>query len=126
MSSFNDPLSDDEARALEARLQSYQERGAAAQGKGAQAYARLLNLAETRDSGQIEKIAKFLAATYNGTAFKFDLFELRMLDVAISDDMLSALDALRWGKADLYRLVPDGEKRIQALIDRWGLRSANS
>jgi hypothetical protein len=126
MSSFNDPLSDDEARALEARLQSYEERGAAAQAKAAQAYARLINLAETRDSGQIQMIAQFLAATYNGSAFKFNLFELRMLDVAISDDMLSALDALRWGKADLYRLVPDGEKRLEALIDRWGLRSASA
>ena len=33
---------------------------------GAQAFARLLTLAETRDSGQIPRIARFLAATYNG------------------------------------------------------------
>lgn len=30
---------------------------------GAQAFARLLKLAETRDSGQIPRIARFLAAT---------------------------------------------------------------
>lgn len=36
---------------------------------GAQAFARLLTLAETRDSGQIPRIARFLAATYNGHAF---------------------------------------------------------
>ena len=126
MSSFNDPLSDDEARALTERLQSYEERGAAAQAKAAQAYARLINLAETRNSGQIQVIAQFLAATYNGTAFKFDLFDLRVLDVEISDDMLIALDALRWGKDDLYCLVPDGGKTIEAVIDRWGLRSTNA
>jgi len=121
MSSYNDRLTAAEARALEELLQSYEERGAAAQAKAAQAYGRLLNLAETQDSGQIGKIAQFLAATYNGTAFKFDFFDLRTLDVAISDDMLSALDALRWGKADLYRLVPDGQKRVEAVIALWGL-----
>jgi hypothetical protein len=125
MSNYNDRLTDAEARALEARLQLYEERSAAAQAKAAQAYARLLNLAETRDSGQIRKIAQFLAATYNGTAFKFDFFDLRTLDVEISDDMLIALDALRWGKADLYRLVPDGQKRVEAVIALWGLQSGN-
>jgi hypothetical protein len=44
---------------------------------GAQTFARLLTLAEERDSGQIPRIARFLAATYNGQAFQFDLFELR-------------------------------------------------
>jgi hypothetical protein len=89
---------------------------------GAQAFARLLKMAEERDSGQIPRIARFLAATYNGQAFPFDLFELRALDVAISNDMLCCLDALRWGRADLQTLVPDGDARVRAVIDRWGLR----
>jgi len=62
---------------------------------GVQAFARLLKLAETRDSGQIPRIARFLAATYNGQAFQLDQFELRAVDVAISNDMLCCLDALR-------------------------------
>ena len=37
---------------------------------GAQASARLLRLAEERDSGQISRIARFLAATYNGQSFQ--------------------------------------------------------
>ena len=90
--------------------------------KGAQAFARLLKLAEERDSGQIPRIARFLATTYNGQAFQFDLFELRAVDIAISDDMLCCLDALRWGRADLHTLVPDGDARLRAVIDRWGLR----
>lgn len=89
---------------------------------GAQAFARLLHLAETRESGQIGRIARFLAASYNGQAFPFDPFELRMVDVAISDDMLCCLDALRWGRCDLHTLVPDGDARVRAVIDRWGLR----
>ena len=90
--------------------------------KGAQAFARLLHLAEQRSSGQIARVAGFIAATYNGDTFKLDPFELRCLDVAISDDMLLCLDALRWARTDLYRLVPDGDRRVKDVIQRWGLR----
>ena len=89
---------------------------------GAQAFARLIDQAETRDSGQIPRIAHFLAATYNGHAFQFDVFELRAVDVAISNDMLCCLDALRWGRADLHTLIPDGDARVRVVIERWGLR----
>lgn len=88
---------------------------------GAQAFARLLRLAEERDSGQIARVARFLAATYNGQVFALDPFELRAVDIAISDDMLSCLDALRWGRTDLYALIPDGDARVQRVIERWGL-----
>jgi hypothetical protein len=114
-----------ESRAFNERLLSYEQRADVAQGRAAQAFGRLLNLAETRDSGQARSIAQFIAATYNGAAFKFDLFEMRMLDVQISDDMLAALDALRWGKADLFRLVPEGDPRVQAVIALWGLQPAS-
>lgn len=92
---------------------------------GTQAFARLLKLAETRDSGQIPRIARFLAATYNGHAFQLDLFELRAVDIAISNDTLCCLDALRWGRADLHTLIPDGDDRVRAVIARWGLRWPN-
>ena len=89
---------------------------------GVDAFARLLQLAEEGDSGQIGRIARFLAATYNGRAFPLDLFEMRAVDIAISDDMLACVDALRWGRADLHTLVPDGDARLCVVIDRWGLR----
>jgi len=97
------------------------ERACLAQAAAAQAFARLLQLAEERDSGQIRRVARFLASTFNGEVFPFDLFELRAVDVEISDDMLQCLDALRWGKADLYKLVPDGERRVLAVLEAWGL-----
>ena len=90
--------------------------------QGAQAFARLLQLAEQRNSGQIVCVVQFIAATYNGQVFAFDLFDLRALDVAISDDMLRCLDALRWARADLYSLVPYGDARVRSVIERWGLR----
>ena len=89
--------------------------------KGVQAFARLLHLAEQRSSGQIVRVAAFIAATYNGDAFKLDPFELRAVDIAISDDMLLCIDTLRWGRADLCALVPDGNARVRSVIDRWGL-----
>lgn len=106
---------------IERQEREWAERARVAQAAAAQAFARLLDLAGGRSSGQIRRVALFLAGTYNGEAFPFDLFELRTVDVAISDDMLACLDALRWGKADLYKLVPDGERRVLAVIDAWGL-----
>ena len=35
--------------------------------------------------------------------------------------LLTCLDALRWAKADLYRLVPDGERQIECFIERWSI-----
>lgn len=102
----------------------WQARARAAQGGAAQALARLLALSETRDTGQARRIAQFLASCYNGQAYPFDVFELRAVDVEISDDMLLCLDALRWAKSDLHTLVPDGERRIRTICEVWGLRSA--
>lgn len=99
----------------------WEARAQRAQGAAAQAMERLLTLAETRDSGQIRTVVNFLASTYNSQDFPYDPFELRMVDVPISDDMLACLDALRWGRADLYKLVRDGAPRIEAVIQAWGL-----
>ena len=109
---------DDIAQELDACTTRYRD----ATVQGAQAFARLLQLAEQRNSGQIVRVVQFIAATYNGQAFAFDLFDLRALDVAISDDMLRCLDALRWARADLYTLAPNGDARVRSVIERWGLR----
>jgi len=106
---------------LEAEVERFHLRSSEATAKGGQAFARLLSLAETGNSGQVRRVVQFIASTYNGEAFPFDLFELRGLDIAIGDDMLLCLDALRWAKTDLYRLVPDGARRVETVIYRWGL-----
>ena len=95
-------------------MQSMVLRKGEATAKGGHAFQRLLQLTEARDSGQVRRVALFIAATYNGEAFPFDLFELfelRSVDEAISDDMLLCIDALRWGQSDLHSLVPDGDRR---------------
>lgn len=105
-----------------AELDTCQDRSRRATAAGAQAFAHLLKLAEERNSGQIARVVQFIAATYNGQAFTLDPFDLRMVDIAISDAMLQCLDALRWGRADLYTLVPDGDSRVRFVIERWGLQ----
>ncbi len=113
-------MKDDELQ--EKRRERVQRRAYAATVQGGEAFARLLHLAETRDSGQIRTIVQFLASTYNGQAFPFDLYDLRGLDVAIGDDMLLCIDALRWAQTDLHRLVPDGARRVEAVIAQGGLQ----
>lgn len=104
------------------QFEQWEERAMTAQRLAAQAYARLLDLAERHDSGQAHRVAKFLASTLDGTAFPYDLFELRTFDVPIADDLMACLDALRWGKADLHRLVPEGHERVMRLIADWGIQ----
>lgn len=108
--------------AIEAEIASFEILSRDATASGAQAFARLLKLAEERDSGQSARVVRFIAATYNGAAFPPDLFELRAVDIAISDDMQRCMDALRWARADLHTLVPDGDARVRAVIARWRLR----
>ena len=102
------------------QLRDHQGRASAATGQGAHALERLLRLAETRQSGQIERIASFLGGIWNGKRH-FDLYDLRTLDVEISDDMLAVLDALRWARVGLGDLVPNGDRRIEAVLTRWGM-----
>lgn len=107
---------------IERQEREWAERAQKAQASAAQAYERLLSLSETSDSGQARRVAHFIAATFDGQTFPLDLFELRTVDVAISDDMLACIDALRWGKADLYKLIPDGHARVLRLCQTWGIK----
>lgn len=107
---------------VERRERDWAERASKAQAAAAQAYERLVTLAERSDSGQIKRVAQFVASTFDGATFPFDLFDLRTVDVEISDDMLLCLDALRWGKADLWKLIPDGHDRILRLCEAWGIK----
>lgn len=94
-----------------------------AQAQAALAYARLLTLAEHSDSDPAGVIARFLASAYS-SVFKLDVFELRRLDANLADDVLACIDALRWSQADLCKLVPNGETRIQRVIRAWGIKAA--
>lgn len=86
------------------------------------AFLRLLELAEKGDSDQVWRVVLFIAATYDPEAFPFDLFEVRLASDAITDDVPLCIDALRMGQPNLYSLVPDGYRRVQAIIHQSSLR----
>ena len=93
-------------------LEGMRWRKSEATAKGGQAFLRLLTLAETGDSGQAHTLARFMASTYNGQDFPYVLYDLRLVGIDVSDDILACLDALRWAQADLHTLVLNA--------DQWG------
>ena len=102
-------------------MDEHHNRATRTQAAAAQALGRLVHLAETRNSGQIQRIALFIAALYDSRSFPLDLRELRTVDVAISDDMLICIDAVRWGISDLHNLLPNGARRMEEIIKAWGV-----
>lgn len=97
----------------------WRRRSLRAQASAAQALHRLLEIAEHSDSRQAYTVARFIASTFDGACHPWDPFDLREVDVAIAEDMMVCLEALRWGLADLHKLIPKGEARIQAAIESW-------
>lgn len=89
--------------------------------KAAQACLCLVEIAELQHTGQAARVARFLASTFSGALYPLDLFELRALDVALADDALACIDTLRWGRADLYKLLLDGEARVPAVLQALGI-----
>lgn len=59
---------------LDRAQRQWDERARVAQATAAQSLARLLQLAECRDTGQAARVTRFLAATYNGNSYTFDPF----------------------------------------------------
>ena len=87
----------------------------------AEAYGRLVSMAETRDSGQIERIAAFLACTFNPSTYKLDISDLRVLDRSIRADMITVLQGQHGGAPYPYNLISDGEARVSKIIEKFGI-----
>jgi len=86
---------------------------------GGRAFEWLLAMAEKKaDTGQASVVASFIASVVGFN--KFDLYDLRRLDVDISDEVMACIDTIRWRKAHLADLVPDGWRRAHALCVHWG------
>ncbi len=106
---------------IELQPLEWSEAAEASQIRAASAYLRLIKLSEEGKSGQCRIVSQFIASTFDGSTYPFDLSDLQRVDIAISKDMLTCLDALRWGKTELYQLVPDGNERVQAICDAFDL-----
>ena len=103
-------------------VQQHQELEGRANSTTAQAgraFERLLALVESgSDAVQVRIVATFLATVVG--LHRFDIYDLRALDVDLSDDVLVCMDAVRWGKCHLADLVPDGFSRAQVAAAQWG------
>lgn len=89
---------------------------------GAGALERLLCIAERSTTEEASSVAAFVAALEGYV--RFDIFNLRAVDAEISDDILTCLGVIRWGKVPITDLLAGGAERAQAVSHKWGYRAA--
>lgn len=87
---------------------------------GLDSLVHLVRIAEG-DTGQCGIIARFLAGLYNGTAFPFDLTELRGLDEDLFEHCLAVLRLDNTPAVEIQDYFPDGEARWQRMLKDWNL-----
>ena len=104
---------------LQPNEEEWERQKVQAKAAGAQALSRLIRFAERSDTGQSRTVAGFIAALIE--ARPYDMYDLHDVDVAISDDMLICLDAIRWIRYTLVELVPGGRRRCISLCECRGL-----
>jgi len=80
---------------------------------------RLIKVAEG-DSGQSVRIARFLLGLYNGTAFPFDLTDLRGIDRSLNNDCFAvlAMDS-KACEMEVHHYLEDGQARFEVLAERF-------
>ena len=81
--------------------------------------AYVVNYAETRNSGQIQRIAQFLAGVW-GVDKGLKLECLLSLDQSIGDDMLAVLNAIRTNVLSIRDMSVDGSERVPDALRLWG------
>lgn len=87
---------------------------------GLDSLVHLVNFADG-NTGQCEIIARFLAGLYNGTAFPFDLTELRGLDPDLFEHCMSVLRLDNTPTVEIHKYFPDGKVRWTRMIKEWNL-----
>ena len=87
--------------------------------KGCEALERLLEMTESRDSGQIQSVANFLGAMWGASLL--DPIILRGLDSEVGDDCIAVLDAVRWGRLSVSAMVEQANVRVPRTLRAWKL-----
>lgn len=72
-------------------------------------------------TGQVRRLVAFLAGCYNGNEFRFDLTELRGLDLRLSDACLDVLSYDRLVIKEVHKLLPGGDKELHQWIKDYGM-----
>lgn len=107
------PLAD-----LAALIAQEQARVATVQAEGVPALVRLVAVAR-RGSGQSRIIARFLLGLWNGSAYTFDLTDLRSLDAELHADCLAVLRLDQYPAKEVHEYFEDGARIWDELRERY-------
>jgi hypothetical protein len=119
VSSYGDQPLPKATQEMQNKFAALELAGYSATENGIEALERLIHLTETRSSGQIAEVAKFLAAVWGVTDLHMDV--LKGLDEDIGADMIAVLNAIRWNRLGVYAMAVDARKRVPAVLKAWGL-----
>jgi len=101
------------------QVADWQAREAAAYAAGVPALLRLVEVAQG-DTGQSGVCGRFLLGVYNGTAFPFNLVDLRRLDPDLWQDCMAVLAMDKSPRKEVHQLVADGYAIWEELKKAWG------
>lgn len=118
---------EDEARAREefaGQMRKHAEFEAAkpaTRAAGREALVRLVKIAQGH-SGQCKRVAGFLLGLYNGMRFKYDLTDLRGLDLEIFEDCIAVLRMDFTPEQEVHCYFENGGRLFEDLAKRWNIR----
>jgi hypothetical protein len=97
------------------------EHGVEAIMEGARPALEILETAirENPTTGQAGRLARFLAAIYNGYDYSFDLTELRALDTRLANACLDYLNYDRLCKREVHHHLSGGDRELQRWIENY-------
>src|SRR5258708_14090563 len=73
-------------------------------------------------TGQAGRLVSFLAGVYNGSAYPFDLTDLRALDTELASACIDYLNYDRLAKAEVHTHLPGGGKQMQSVLHDAGVQ----
>ncbi len=91
------------------------------QERGVTSLKRLFDFAEKNRTGSSRVIAAFLASIYNGSRFRMDLTELRLLGSQFHQDALNVLAMDHVPAQEIHLYFNDGSQRFEQMFRSYGL-----
>ncbi|CAD5378987.1 conserved hypothetical protein [Pseudomonas sp. OF001] len=101
------------------RISRDMEERPAIRAAGLAALERLVPVA-LRGTGQSSVIGRFLLGLYNGSEYRFDLTDFRLLDGELFDDCLALLRMDNMPEREVHEYLADGEAVFAELRRRYG------
>jgi len=109
----------DSLRNALAELLAYEQKRPAIVTAGTEALGRLYPIA-LRRTGQGEVVGRFLLGLYDGSEHRFDLTDLRRLDIGVFEDCMRVLAMDYAPEVEVHRRIPNSNSVWCQLHDEWG------